>query len=62
MEYMESKMQDQNDAFEDQVESLESFITELVFLAREHNISNSDLNFVNRLFQINYMPELNNKR
>jgi len=58
MEHMESKMQDQCDGFEAEVEHLEPFINDLLQIAKKHNICNEQLAFVNRLFEIKYMPKL----
>jgi len=58
MSYMESKIQEQYDGFEEQVELLEPFINELLRACKKHNISNGDLHFVNSLFENGYMPVL----
>ena len=58
MEYMESKMQEQYDGFDDHVESLEPFIDDLLLICKKHKIGNGDLSFVARLFEVDYMPKL----
>ena len=58
MEYMESKIQDRCDAFDEKVRQLDPFINDLLTVCKEHGIDNDDLNFVTELFNKGYMPKL----
>jgi len=58
MEYMESKIQDQYDGFDAEIEALDPFINDLLEICKKHNIDNSGLSFVTGLFTCGYMPPL----
>lgn len=58
MSDMEQKYQNTCEDFDSRVESVDSFISDLILICKKHKINNDDLNFVNGLFQCEYMPKL----
>lgn len=46
MEYMESRMQQQWDAANDKIESLEPFIEDLLEIIKKHEVDFDDIQFV----------------
>ena len=54
----ESKIEDQYNAFDDHIAGLDPFLNDLLSICKKHGINNTELNFVNELFQKGYMPAL----